>query len=466
MNKASGHSIHVLEPLLARVQLLDKARSSDQGQAAAFRTEVLIDLNLLISAFQVTLAADGLDEGAPTAGQEPALLCANATHPTAGADEESKSAVIVDDNPSGELPDRDAAAGCGELIRLLDEVAIAALISRSSLGTPAASRLRRETPPDRIAEILRRRDRLTTPDGQPDQEIPRLLAAPALNEAQTPQGVTCADALALAHEYQNGELSEDDWGKVRQHLEDCGSCLREYGLTAAVRRLVKKHCGCDPAPEGLQAKVSARIREVTRPDPLVARTPAEFIAMLREFRNWAGSPSLRELEQRSGLSKTAIHALLTGQVRQPRLEALLAIVAACGGTEEDKARWTAAWRQATAASRHERRSGLHQHAPHDAPGAPAVPAADSLTHQELEIARLAADDPSAIAIADQPGIGADELPTPSAKLIIIMELAPLIWAQRQQRRAARRAGSAAGAADEPERRRSALPEIRPLPESG
>jgi len=31
--------------------------------------------------------------------------------------------------------------------------------------------------------------------------------------------------------------------QVRVHLDECGPCLREFGLEEAVKRLVHKHCG-------------------------------------------------------------------------------------------------------------------------------------------------------------------------------------------------------------------------------
>jgi mycothiol system anti-sigma-R factor len=57
-------------------------------------------------------------------------------------------------------------------------------------------------------------------------------------------------------------MSTDDCARVRQHLDECGPCLRAFGLEEAVKRLVGKHCGCDPVPEGLRAKVLGKIREV------------------------------------------------------------------------------------------------------------------------------------------------------------------------------------------------------------
>jgi mycothiol system anti-sigma-R factor len=57
-------------------------------------------------------------------------------------------------------------------------------------------------------------------------------------------------------------MSPADCDHIRQHLDECGPCLREYGLEEAVKRLVAKHCGCDPVPDQLRAKVLVRIRQV------------------------------------------------------------------------------------------------------------------------------------------------------------------------------------------------------------
>jgi mycothiol system anti-sigma-R factor len=57
-------------------------------------------------------------------------------------------------------------------------------------------------------------------------------------------------------------MSADDCEHIRQHLDECGPCLREFGLEEAVKRLVAKHCGCDPAPTDLRSKVLVRIRQV------------------------------------------------------------------------------------------------------------------------------------------------------------------------------------------------------------
>jgi mycothiol system anti-sigma-R factor len=77
-----------------------------------------------------------------------------------------------------------------------------------------------------------------------------------------PHGTPCTEVLDRVYNYLDGEADALDCAKIREHLDECGPCLREYGLEEAVKRLVAKHCGCDPVPSELRAKVLVRIREV------------------------------------------------------------------------------------------------------------------------------------------------------------------------------------------------------------
>ena len=83
-----------------------------------------------------------------------------------------------------------------------------------------------------------------------------------------PHEVPCSKVLDTLYAYLDGELHDADCAKIREHLDECGPCLREYGLENAVKRLVHKHCGCEPVPADLRDKVLIRIREV--------RTTIEF----------------------------------------------------------------------------------------------------------------------------------------------------------------------------------------------
>jgi mycothiol system anti-sigma-R factor len=77
-----------------------------------------------------------------------------------------------------------------------------------------------------------------------------------------PHETPCGEVLDQVYAYLDGEIGAPDRGKISQHLEECGPCLRKYGLEEAVKRLVHKHCGHDAVPEGLRAKVLARIQQV------------------------------------------------------------------------------------------------------------------------------------------------------------------------------------------------------------
>ena len=77
-----------------------------------------------------------------------------------------------------------------------------------------------------------------------------------------PHDVPCSEVLDQIYWYLDGEMSLADCEHIRQHLDECAPCLREYGLEEAVKRLVAKHCGCDPVPDELRTKVLVRIRQV------------------------------------------------------------------------------------------------------------------------------------------------------------------------------------------------------------
>ncbi|ETK31984.1 mycothiol system anti-sigma-R factor [Microbispora sp. ATCC PTA-5024] len=72
----------------------------------------------------------------------------------------------------------------------------------------------------------------------------------------------CSEVLDRVYTYLDGELDSGRCAEIRQHLDECGPCLEEYGLEEAVKRLVAKHCGCDPMPEDLRARVLTRIEQV------------------------------------------------------------------------------------------------------------------------------------------------------------------------------------------------------------
>jgi len=78
-----------------------------------------------------------------------------------------------------------------------------------------------------------------------------------------PHEVPCSEVLAQVYSYLDSEIDDDTASsKIRQHLDECGPCLREYGLEEVVKKLVHKCCGQEPAPGALRAKVLTRIAVV------------------------------------------------------------------------------------------------------------------------------------------------------------------------------------------------------------
>ena len=76
-----------------------------------------------------------------------------------------------------------------------------------------------------------------------------------------PHDVPCSEVLARLYDYLDGEIEDKGFAQIREHLDECGPCLREYGLEEVVKQLVHRCCK-DPAPPELRTKVMARIQEI------------------------------------------------------------------------------------------------------------------------------------------------------------------------------------------------------------
>jgi hypothetical protein len=82
------------------------------------------------------------------------------------------------------------------------------------------------------------------------------------------------------------------------------------------------------------------------PNPMQAKTPAQFVAAMNAYRVWAGNPSLRELERRCAkkISYSTFRNMLS-KPALPKLAALETFVRALGGASDDLQRWATAWRK-------------------------------------------------------------------------------------------------------------------------
>jgi mycothiol system anti-sigma-R factor len=71
----------------------------------------------------------------------------------------------------------------------------------------------------------------------------------------------CSEVLHRVYEYLDGEMNVDDTHKIKHHLDECGPCLKEYGLDQTLKALVKRSCR-EEAPAELRTQILARITTI------------------------------------------------------------------------------------------------------------------------------------------------------------------------------------------------------------
>jgi mycothiol system anti-sigma-R factor len=79
-----------------------------------------------------------------------------------------------------------------------------------------------------------------------------------------PHETPCTEVLALVYSYIDGEMEISSTAQIKQHLDECGPCLAEYGLDELVKKLVHKCCGDEAVPGELRTKVLSKIAAVRK----------------------------------------------------------------------------------------------------------------------------------------------------------------------------------------------------------
>ena len=64
---------------------------------------------------------------------------------------------------------------------------------------------------------------------------------------------SCDDVLVHVFEFLDHETDDARRAVIAEHLEDCSSCLREFGIEAEFKALVRRRCGGDAPPAGLRS---------------------------------------------------------------------------------------------------------------------------------------------------------------------------------------------------------------------
>ncbi|MBU8856884.1 MULTISPECIES: mycothiol system anti-sigma-R factor [unclassified Micromonospora] len=77
-----------------------------------------------------------------------------------------------------------------------------------------------------------------------------------------PHETDCREVLAEVYLYLDLECAEERRVLIRHHLDECGPCLREYGIEQEVKALVARCCGSEAAPEKLRERLRLRLTEL------------------------------------------------------------------------------------------------------------------------------------------------------------------------------------------------------------
>jgi hypothetical protein len=83
-----------------------------------------------------------------------------------------------------------------------------------------------------------------------------------------------------------------------------------------------------------------------KPDPATARTAADYVTLLRQYRAWSGDVPWRKIA--AGAKQKRVHSTIYNALRRddlPTLEVARAIIIGCGGDEDDLSAFTSAWQR-------------------------------------------------------------------------------------------------------------------------
>ncbi|USQ78830.1 mycothiol system anti-sigma-R factor [Ornithinimicrobium faecis] len=84
-----------------------------------------------------------------------------------------------------------------------------------------------------------------------------------MSQSEHSQQTDCAQVVLRLFEYVDHEAAEEDGVRIREHLDACGSCLREYERDLLLKEMVKRACSSEAAPAALRTQIMARISTIT-----------------------------------------------------------------------------------------------------------------------------------------------------------------------------------------------------------
>ena len=77
-----------------------------------------------------------------------------------------------------------------------------------------------------------------------------------------PHETDCREVLAEVYLYLDLECTDERRDLIRNHLDECSPCLREYGIEHEVKALVARCCGDEVAPVELRQRLRLKLSEL------------------------------------------------------------------------------------------------------------------------------------------------------------------------------------------------------------
>jgi len=77
-----------------------------------------------------------------------------------------------------------------------------------------------------------------------------------------PHETDCTDVLSEVYLYLDLECTDERRLVIREHLDECSPCLREFGIELEVKALVARCCGSETAPLELKQRLRVKLAEL------------------------------------------------------------------------------------------------------------------------------------------------------------------------------------------------------------
>lgn len=78
-----------------------------------------------------------------------------------------------------------------------------------------------------------------------------------------PHETDCNEVLDEVYLYLDLECADGRREVIREHLDECSPCLREFGIEQEVKALVSRCCGDETAPEELRSRLHKKLSELS-----------------------------------------------------------------------------------------------------------------------------------------------------------------------------------------------------------